>query len=363
VTRLLDVVISAMGAAVAFCMVFAAEWLNAFGPGLLADTWFGDALSAGLWMCAFGIAGFSLFRFPGFVGFGISFLALGGALILVQLAVTAWAFDERGRTTTCTVLRVDERVQTSTDSQGVTNQTYYYDHRLRCTAVEVDTLTTTGSAAARAGDRLDALYDPTRRLPARLADDRPADRDLLLLLATLAMVVAAVARAVSELRPARERGFFGVETNGLARILLGTTACGLVLISLVPLYAAFHFPRRAIGHVLTRIGIDRAGLLHDWQRWLIDLPVLVVSTAVAGLTLTLLLKLWSRVLSALPFLDPTGIVRAFVGGADTEYRYTVGGLEITTGGGLLGVIKRLVPGWLRRTRPVSRHRRGADRRP
>ncbi|HZM77602.1 MAG TPA: hypothetical protein VFC19_17935 [Candidatus Limnocylindrales bacterium] len=78
-TKLLDTTISAMGAVVAVAMVSAAEWLNAFGPSLLADTWLGDGLSLGLWMCAFGIAGFSLFRFSSIVGFFVSFFALGGA--------------------------------------------------------------------------------------------------------------------------------------------------------------------------------------------------------------------------------------------------------------------------------------------
>jgi hypothetical protein len=114
------------------------------------------------------------------IGF-VFVVALAFAWSFVSGAVDALALDERGVTTTCTVLDVTVRVETSaglaqfgpgpdpfgpfgpggpTTSHSTRT---YYDHHLRCADERVDAMTL-GHRAADDGQQLDVVFDPTGRV-------------------------------------------------------------------------------------------------------------------------------------------------------------------------------------------------------
>lgn len=102
----------------------------------------GDAIYAGLSLGALGIAVVgSLRHHDHWVEFMGLLLTLFVAVGAVQIAVDAWALAARGRTTTCTVLRVDEQFETSTTPSGVTRTTHYYINHLSCVTPQVRVVT------------------------------------------------------------------------------------------------------------------------------------------------------------------------------------------------------------------------------
>ncbi|OKK21800.1 hypothetical protein AMK16_00440 [Streptomyces sp. CB00455] len=137
--------------------------LAAHGPG---GRWW---TVAGM-LAAFGLLGFT------FLNRHLRFLP--AALLLWALGTTVasfdgWVLESRGLDITCTVLKKDSRIETSTstDSSGhtTTNSTTYYDYRLDCPGGRPAAMTSTTDAGSV--DRpLQVVYDPAGRIdpePAR----------------------------------------------------------------------------------------------------------------------------------------------------------------------------------------------------
>ncbi|GGP90029.1 hypothetical protein BKA00_000732 [Actinomadura coerulea] len=159
----------AVGAPLAgLALIVAQAALNAYGPSTLAGNWAGTALLFVMMMAGYALLVFTQLRYANLlVFFGAFFLLVIGAS-MVAGAVSDQALRERGRTTACTVQKVDRREVTSTDSDGNTTTHVYYDHDLACAEPRVRTMTT-GSRVAGRGERVQVVYDPRGRL-----DPRPA---------------------------------------------------------------------------------------------------------------------------------------------------------------------------------------------
>ncbi|WP_141577044.1 hypothetical protein [Actinomadura sp. WMMA1423] len=149
-------------------LIVARAALAAYGPSPLADNWAGTALLFVMMMAGYALLVFTQLRYENvLVFFGAFFLLVIGAS-MVAGAVSAQALHKRGRTTVCTVQKVDRREVTSTDGNGNTTTNVYYKHDLACAEPRVRTMTT-GSRVADRGERVQVVYDPRGRL-----DPRPA---------------------------------------------------------------------------------------------------------------------------------------------------------------------------------------------
>lgn len=347
-TKLLDAGISALGAIIAVALAFAAVWLNAFGSDFPWGMWLGNAIIVGFWILLLGAWVFGTGRHLEHPteAFG-SAIAIFVAVVAVNLAVTAWVFAERGQTTTCSVLRIDERVETSTDSEGNVSQTTYYHHGLQCAAPEVTNVTTTGRAGAAVGDQIAVHYDPEKRLGARF-DDPPGDRDLALLVAAIATAIGALGRAVSELRPGRRSFFTGL--TGLSRIGFVAVASGIAFITWIPLYAAFYFTNGGVNRAYTWLSIDRDEFRDRWYEWLVSIPLWAVPAAAAAVVLGVLLRFWMWVLATWPSLDRSGDIREVAAGFSTSLSFDAGWFFFSFDTGFLGGLKDRVARWFRRER-------------
>jgi hypothetical protein len=152
----------------ALALVVGQEALNAYGPSLLADNWVGSLLLFVMMMAGYALVVFTQLRYENIlVFFGASALLFFGVAITGH-AVSQQAMHKRGRTTACTVKKVDRRVVTSTDSEGHTTTDVYYDHTLACAEPRVRMMTT-GSRVAEPGGRIQVVYDPLGRLGPRPA--------------------------------------------------------------------------------------------------------------------------------------------------------------------------------------------------
>jgi hypothetical protein len=149
-------------------LIVAQAALVAYGPSTLADNWAGTALLFVMMMAGYALLVFTQLRYENvLVFFGAFLLLVIGASMLAH-AVSDQALHERGRTTACTVQKVDRREVTSTDSDGNTTTDVYYDHDLACAEPRVRTMTT-GSRIADRGERIQVVYDPRGRLAPRPA--------------------------------------------------------------------------------------------------------------------------------------------------------------------------------------------------
>lgn len=159
----------AVGAPLAgMALVVGRTALTAYGPSALAGNWAGTALLFAVMMAGYALLVFTQLRYENvLVFFGAFFLLVIGAS-MVAGAVSDQALHERGRTTACTVQKVDRREVTSTDADGNTTTDVYYDHDLACAEPRVRAMTT-GSKVADRGERVQVVYDPRGRL-----DPRPA---------------------------------------------------------------------------------------------------------------------------------------------------------------------------------------------
>ncbi|MES9606802.1 hypothetical protein AB0C69_06815 [Actinomadura sp. NPDC048032] len=149
-------------------LIVAQAALNAYGPSALAGNWAGTALFFVMMMAGYALLVFTQLRYENVLVFFGAFFLLGIGASVVAGAVSDQALHERGRTTACTVQKVDRREVTSTDSNGNTTTDVYYDHDLACAEPRVRTMTT-GSEVADRGERVQVVYDPRGRL-----DPRPA---------------------------------------------------------------------------------------------------------------------------------------------------------------------------------------------
>lgn len=149
-------------------LIVARAALDAYGPSALAGNWAGSALLFVMMMAGYALLVFTQLRYENvLVFFGAFFLLTIGAS-MVAGAVSDQAMRERGRTTACTVQKVDRREVTSTDGDGNRTTDVFYDHDLACAEPRVRTMTT-GSRVAGRGERVQVVYDPRGRL-----DPRPA---------------------------------------------------------------------------------------------------------------------------------------------------------------------------------------------
>lgn len=159
----------AVGAPLAgMALIVARAALVAYGPSALAGNWAGTALLFVMMMAGYALLVFTQLRYENVLVFFGAFLLLVIGASMVAGAVSDQALHERGRTTACTVQKVDRREVTSTDSDGNTTTDVYYDHDLACAEPRVRTVTT-GSRVADRGERIQVVYDPRGRL-----DPRPA---------------------------------------------------------------------------------------------------------------------------------------------------------------------------------------------
>ncbi|MFH7595266.1 hypothetical protein WDV06_09185 [Streptomyces racemochromogenes] len=122
-------------------------------------------------LAAFGLLGFS------FLNRHVRFLP--AALLLWALGMTVasfdgWVLEGRGLDVTCTVLKKESRVETSTstDANGYTSthSTTYYDYRLGCPGGRPATMTSTTNAG-NVGRPLRVVYDPAGRIDPEPARD------------------------------------------------------------------------------------------------------------------------------------------------------------------------------------------------
>ncbi|MEV0664199.1 hypothetical protein ACIBI3_14945 [Actinomadura luteofluorescens] len=159
----------AVGAPLAgMALIVAKAALVAYGPSALAGNWAGSALLFVMMMAGYALLVFTQLRYENVLVFFGAFLLLVIGASMVAGAVSDQALHERGRTTACTVQKVDRREVTSTDGDGNTTTDVYYDHDLACAEPRVRTMTTRSKVADR-GERVQVVYDPRDRL-----DPRPA---------------------------------------------------------------------------------------------------------------------------------------------------------------------------------------------
>jgi hypothetical protein len=149
-------------------LVCAQAALVAYGPSMLAGNWAGKALLFVMMMAGYALLVFTQLRYENILVFFGAFFLLAIGATLVANAVSDQAMRERGRTTACTVQKVERREVTSTDSNGNTTTDVYYDHDLACAEPRVRTMTT-GSRVADRGERVQVVYDPRGRLRPRPA--------------------------------------------------------------------------------------------------------------------------------------------------------------------------------------------------
>lgn len=142
--------------------------LDASGPEVLAEGAGGILLGLVGFFVGYGLVLFSQLRYLNVLVFFGAFFTLFFGISGIDGAVEERLLLGRGETTDCTVLTVDERVETSTDSDGDTTTNYYYDHRLACADPRVEAMTTTSEVAAP-GDDITVLHDPAGRLSTRPA--------------------------------------------------------------------------------------------------------------------------------------------------------------------------------------------------
>ncbi len=361
--RLLDMVLSALGAVIAVWLAYAGSWLAAFGPQAVSDSWFGTALIAGLWLNALVIMVFGAARnvadnWSSWLVMIVGIVALGLALMAVQSVVENRAFQERGRLATCTIVKVDERTETRTDANGDTTTTTYYHHRLRCAGVRVPTMTT-GKPAGRAGTQLRVEYDPTGRLGPRPAADRTDDAANRWLLA-VGLAVAATIRGGMELRGRPGLGgFFFEPRRGLRRIPWGLTLFLAGMVAVAALVGTYHLMRVVVDGVLGLVGVPPHLVRSGWLRW----PTGVLVALAGNYLLDLVRRIAVAVIRRFGWLlDPSGELRQILQDVELDVGFNLGvfGLQVSFDGGFLGYVKGVVTAWWRRRRArtrVSRIRR------
>src|SRR4051812_32104322 len=150
----------AVGAPLAgLALVVGQAALTANGPSALADNWAGTALLFVMMMAGYALMVFTQLRYENILVFFGAFLLLFIGVAFIADAVSDQALQERGRTTACTVQKVDRREVTTTDSDGHTTTDVYYDHELACAEPRVRKMTT-GSPVAERGGRVQVMYDP-----------------------------------------------------------------------------------------------------------------------------------------------------------------------------------------------------------
>jgi hypothetical protein len=345
VTRLLDAFISALSAVSAVALGGVAVWLNAFGPEFLANGWSGTALQLGFWFGALAIVVFGSARHLGhWVELVGSFFALFLAIMWIQSAIDTSVLAERGQTTSCTVLRVHERVERHTDPDGRdTGSSVYYDHTLKCDTGKVRAMTT-GDPAGAPGQRITVRYDPKQRLDPRLADEATTPK-YPLRNALIALVLAALLRGVSELRGESTWSADGFVRwfTGLERVRLGVTIFVVGLTWLFAFFAALHALGSMRDQLLAWFGISQA-MRHGWLRWLVNIPSLIVIASVFRYMASMGSKLFVRLLGAARFLDPRGDIQGLLSVLDPGFEFSIGGISLSPGGGVPGIatVKKLM---------------------
>jgi hypothetical protein len=354
-SRLSNAVVSVLAALAAGALLFVTFWMNDFGPAFLADGWFADTLQIYCWLLAASVILFGSARhFGHWVELAGSFAALGVALFAIQYAVDDAALAHRGHTTRCVIVRVTEREQTSTDANGDSQTTTYYDNTVRCAARQVRSVVTS-RPAGKPRQRIDVVYDPIGRL-APVPANKVGGSGTALWVSIVALALGALLRGVSELRGRREAPwFFGID--GVRRIWLGVVAAVVGLVWLLLFFGSVRALWRLVGLVLGLLGTDRAGLgaLH----WLVDIPAWAASAAVVGRVIGWSRRLFVRVLGAHRWFDPDGQLRDFLAGLDvsTSFGFGLGGWSASLDSGFLAFlpapVKRLIGRLLRSRRGAA----------
>lgn len=161
----------AVGAPVVGLVLVAGTTLAATdGPAVLADNWAGRTLLTLLGFAGYALVLFTQLRYLSFVVFLGAFFVFFIGLYMISNAVEERALHERGATATCAALQIEERVETTTDSEGHTTTHTYYDHTLDCPGAPVTEMTT-GSPIVEKGEKFSVRYDTAGRVSPRPADD------------------------------------------------------------------------------------------------------------------------------------------------------------------------------------------------
>jgi hypothetical protein len=157
------------------------EWLDAFGPIVLSGQhWLGKMLSIVLLLTGILLLiGFGSERVDWaadrslpFVAASIASLALLGMFGVIKDVVAEHAFSERGRTTSCRVLHIEERVVTNAGiTPGSYVETTWHDHRLGCDAALGSIMITERERAGKPRQYVRVQFDPAGRLDPRFAEN------------------------------------------------------------------------------------------------------------------------------------------------------------------------------------------------
>jgi len=354
VRRLLDAVLSVLGAVIAVGAAYTAAWVDNFGPDALAGGWTGTGVQMALWLTAMWIVVFGSVRHAGhWVELMGSFLALGFAFLIAPSAVEASALAARAETTTCTVLSVKEKSRTVRDSEGNTSTEKYFVNDVTCAAGQV-TSVNTGRPAGPVGNRITVTYDPKGRFSSRTGTARP-DPEQNLLFIGIGLGLGALLRAVSELRGTRRIEFVGVRNEGLERIRFN----GVIMTVVLGWFGLFFGLASGVAEVrrglLRLFGTSERAVEAHWWHWPVDLVTWAIFAAVFAGSVVIYRWLIIRVLGKLRFLDPQGDLQDLVGEAESQTGFSSGGLQFVLGGG--GLLRAVLGRRRRRTT------RSTDRRP
>jgi hypothetical protein len=361
---LLGLVIAALDSILAVGLWYGLAWLNAFGPAVLADGWTGLVIQGGAGLLAITIIlvgaahlssvmdGFGRRSRPGFrarlvkragvalviVGLAVAFFAPMVAMWTANDAVRAMAFERRGRTTECTILRIHKRVETTTDSDDNRTTQTFYDHDLACGVAEIRKMTTSDRPAAQPPQHLAVRYDPLGRLEPQPADATSHSGDLVRA-SFVALGIAVVTRSLL--------GFYAYRKDSVDYLELYSMMGPLLLFGLVQLgLTASTF--WATDSVLARFGMDRQGV-HGWRSWLVHpLLVVVTATVLAGST-GLAVKALTR------FLPRDSIIRSWLEEIDISFSIAVGvgGIFVTADTGIVAMAGKHIRRLFRRRRSRS----------
>jgi hypothetical protein len=337
-SRLSNAVVSVLAVVAAGALLFATFWMNDFGPDFLADGWFADTLQIWCWLLAASVVLFGSARhFGHWVELIGSFAALGVALFAIQTAVDNAALAHRGHTTSCVIVRVTERQETSTDANGDSQTTTYYDNTVTCAARQIRRVTTS-APAGKPRQHIDVVYDPKGRL-GPLPANQVGGPGGALWVSIVALALGALLRAISDLRGRREEPwFFSIE--GARRIWLGVVAAAVGLAWSLLFFGSIQALRWLVDLPLALLGTDRAHL--GWLHWLLDIPVWLASAVLIGRVIGWSRRLFIHLLGAHHRLDPDNQLRDFLATLDinTSIGFGLAGGSATLDTGLLSFLPR-----------------------
>lgn len=160
----------------------------------------------GLFLVVWGIVVLSSFLHHVVVNV-VTFISLATAVTSAGTAVELEYLQQRGRTTSCAVLKVDKRVESDVTYNGdgtrTTNTSIHYDHELDCVDGGRIELSLRHEIAPR-GHRLDLTFDPDHRLdpvPATDVEERDTERSRAVFFLVLTLLVRLADSLVTAFSP------------------------------------------------------------------------------------------------------------------------------------------------------------------